>query len=84
VIDRQSYKRPRMSLVSGDMLFRKQNDEMLLRCTLICTLYSLPSALHAPVPAAVWHGARHLPGNRAMEQWSDRATERRSGRAAER
>ena len=25
------------------------------------------------VPAAVWHGARHVHGNRATERWSDEA-----------
>jgi len=35
VIDRQSGKRPRMSLVSGDMLSRKQNDALFMNFTLI-------------------------------------------------
>jgi len=41
------------------------------------------SALHAPVPAAVRLGARHLHGSGAVERWSGGVTEQQDHRAIE-
>jgi len=41
------------------------------------------SALHAPVPTAVWYGARHLPSSGAVERWSDGGAGQLEGNASQ-
>jgi len=45
VIERQNGERRRMSLVSGDMLCRQQNDELLLEMYKGSLFYALPYVL---------------------------------------
>jgi len=81
--------RLRFCCVAPPFLLCGASVSTLWRLSLLCRRLSLRSAgaslsaLHAPIPAAVRLGARHLHGSGAAERWSGGVTEQQDHRAIE-